>query len=108
MESDQPSLFDEHIAGLPDAIAHDGDTYNPFRDASRLNAQTRAVFDLMRDGQWRTLAQISHFIRQPEASISARLRDLRKAKYGSNDVSRHYLGQGLYAYRLLPNERFDG
>jgi len=36
--------------------------------------------------------------------ISARLRDLRKAKFGDRKVERRKAKPGLYEYRLLPEE----
>lgn len=55
-----------------------GDTYNPARDRDRLRAQLNRVYALMQDGKWRTLHQIAMITKDPEASVSARLRDLRK------------------------------
>jgi hypothetical protein len=57
----------------------------------------------MIDGQWRTLAEISAVIRCPEASVSARLRDLRKNKFGGYLVERRRRGaerRGLFEYRV--------
>lgn len=57
----------------------------------------------MRDGQWRTLALIAAWINEPEASVSARLRDLRKKRYGSHIVHREYVSDGIWRYRLEVN-----
>jgi hypothetical protein len=95
--------FDEYADGLPAAIQTDGDTYEPDRDATRLQGQRKAIFALMSDGLWRTLPLIASITGHPEASVSARLRDFRKAKYGSNTVERRYVGDGLWAYRLIPS-----
>lgn len=80
----------------------DGATYDDSRDRARLNRQALAVYDLMRDGQWRTLPQIAGLTGEPEASISARLRDLRKPRFGEYIVERRYLSDGMWAYRVLP------
>lgn len=69
------------------AIAYDGETYSAPRDYPRLNKQTAAVFAIVRDGQWRTLAQIAAAADAPEASVSARLRDLRKASMAAIPLS---------------------
>jgi len=47
-------------------------------------------------------------VQAPEASVSARLRDLRKAKFGGYRVERQRVreGRGLYHYRLTG--RTDG
>lgn len=84
---------------------HDGRTYQPERDKSRLNAQQALVFNAMRDGRWRTLARIHMMTGAPEASISARLRDARKSKFGGHTVERRYVERGLFEYRLIVNEK---
>lgn len=96
-----PGLFDQHLEGLPPAIRFDGDTYEPPLDAERLGSQAKAVFKLMRDEQWRTLRQIADATGYPEASVSARLRDFRKRKFGRNTVERRRVAGGTYEYRLV-------
>lgn len=82
-----------------------GDTYSSRRDRDRLNRQARAVYNVMADGQWRTLAQIAALIQEPEASISARLRDLRKERFGWHVVDREYLADGVWQYRVSVNRQ---
>lgn len=79
----------------------DGETYVHARDCARLAEQTSLVFDAMKDGVYRTLSAISKLTGAPEASVSARLRDLRKARFGGHAVNRQYLGHGLYQYQLV-------
>jgi hypothetical protein len=91
----------------------DGETFDPAKDKARLTRQLGLVFETMMDGRWRTLADISadaHALSLKEtstpwtvseASISARLRDLRKPKFGSYVVERKEKSRGLYQYRLL-------
>lgn len=83
------------------ALQFDGSTYDHERDGSRLAEQTRAVFSVMKDGQYRTLSALAQMTGAPEASVSARLRDLRKPRFGSHTVNRQYLGKGLFQYQLL-------
>jgi hypothetical protein len=78
----------------------DGETFEPKLDRRRLNRQMEAVYDLMKDGLWRTLAQISDMATAPEASVSARLRDLRKPKFGGFTVNRKRYSDGLWGYQL--------
>lgn len=79
----------------------DGETYDPERDHDRLGMQLRAVCEFMLDGRWRTLGEISLALRRyPEASISARLRDLRKPRFGGWTVERRYAGGGIWEYRV--------
>lgn len=79
----------------------DGSTYNRGRDLSRLNNQARDVYEYMSHGDWRTLADIAHNTGHPEASVSARLRDLRKPHLGGFIVERRYIANGFYQYRLV-------
>lgn len=79
---------------------HMQETYIEERDGVRLSKQREAVLDLMRDGRWRTLAEISAATSAPEASVSARLRDLRKQRYGSYQVDRAHVSRGLWRYRI--------
>jgi len=82
----------------------DGATYNHARDSARLADQTLLVFSLMKDGKYRTLRSIAEETGAPEASVSARLRDLRKPRFGGHTVNREYLGLGLYQYQLVLRE----
>jgi hypothetical protein len=75
-----------------------GETFDRQRDGKRLNAQCLRVFEAMRFGDWRTLSSLALVTGDPEASVSARLRDLRKA---GHTVERRYVERGLHEYRLL-------
>lgn len=81
-----------------------GDTYDRERDGERLARQMTAVRIVMSDHEWHTLRGLSNVTGAPEASVSARLRDLRKQRFGGYTVERKYEGEGLWAYRLLPPE----
>jgi hypothetical protein len=81
-----------------------GGTYEHERDGERLNAQLIRVFAVMHDGEWRTLNQIANLTGDPTHSVSARLRDFRKRRFGSHIVLREYLRNGLFRYRLVLNE----
>lgn len=78
----------------------DGETYDHAADHGRLAAQLGRVRTLMEDGQWRTLPEIEAVTHDPQASVSARLRDLRKAKFGGLVVERRRRGPGLFEYRI--------
>jgi len=84
-------------------LRFDGADYQPIRDNHRLTSQLARVFECMRDAQWRTLGQVSEMTGDPEASVSAQLRHLRKDRFGAHTVERQYIGNGLYEYRLLIN-----
>ena len=85
------------------AFVFDGVTYDPALDADRLRILLGRVYAFMRDGEWRTLAEIAAACGGTEASVSARLRDLRKERFGAYAVERRRVGQpdrGLFEYRL--------
>lgn len=80
----------------------DGATYDPAQDNARLSKQLVSVRQLMLDGAWRTLAEIAHDVGAPEASVSARLRDLRKPKFGGWKVEHDRVSGGTWRYRVKP------
>lgn len=80
-----------------------GADYQPARDSERLTAQFKSIFSLMKDGKWRSLALIEDNVKQPQASISAQLRHMRKEKFGSHTVNKRYIKNGLYEYQLIVN-----
>lgn len=84
----------------PAAEAFDGKTYDPDRDYRRLDHLLGRVYRFMQDGAWHTLGTISHATGGSEASVSARLRDLRKPRYGALHIERRHLSDGLWQYRL--------
>lgn len=79
----------------------DGRTYVHERDGARLSKQHNRVLAFMRDGGWHTLSEIAEATNDPEASVSARLRDLRKPRFGSYVVEHRYVRRGLFEYRIL-------
>lgn len=82
----------------------DGPDYSPELDKARLTGQILRVYACMSDGRWRTLPEIRSATGDPEASISAQLRHLRKQKFGSHDVQKRRRGEGkrgLWEYRLV-------
>jgi hypothetical protein len=81
----------------------DGTTYEPDKDKTRLNKQLQLVFACMKDGRWRSLREIADLTKKPEASVSARLRDLRKARFGAHTVERRRHEGGLFEYSLKVN-----
>ena len=80
----------------------DGKTFVPTKDEKRLNRQAQAVWNLMLDPIWRTLAEVSLMTKEPEASVSARLRDFRKPAFGSHTVLRRRRSEGTHEYRVIP------
>jgi hypothetical protein len=84
----------------PPAPDFDGHTYDRDRDGVRLRGLLGAVYDLMRDHRWRTVPEIHATVGGSEAGVSARLRDLRKDKFGGHGVDRRRKTGGLWEYRI--------
>jgi len=74
------------------------------QDYIRLSNQLGRVYDLMKDGAWYTIDEVNKYAGGTPSCTSAHMRSLRKAKYGNHTVERKYLGDGLYKYRLIPND----
>lgn len=97
-------------------VKFDGCCYDPAFDDDRLTKQLGRVYQTMIDGHFRTLSEIASLTQDPEASISAQLRHLRKPRFGSYIVERRHRGDrslGLFEYRLLkpesqPSFTFEG
>jgi hypothetical protein len=86
----------------------DGETYDEERDRARLSSQLNRVWAATADRLWHTLGGLSEILGEPEASISARLRDLRKERFGRYRVKRKYVQKGLFKYKVLPPLDDDG
>ena len=81
-------------------IRFDGVSARPV-DVARLAGQLQKVFELMRDGRFRTLSAIAESVGCLETSASARLRDFRKARNGGHEVAMRFIGDGINEYRLI-------
>ncbi len=81
-----------------------GPEYDPQFDRERLTGQILRIFTVMADAGWRTLAEIEGITGDPQASISAQLRHLRKDRFGAHTINRRARGDredGLFEYQLL-------
>jgi hypothetical protein len=77
-----------------------GATFVEERDGARLLSQLRRTFNALKDSRWHTLSELAQITGDPPASVSARLRDLRKPSFGNHVVERRYVRRGLFEYRL--------
>ena len=80
-----------------------GPSYDASVDEERILTQLERIRDLMFDGSWRTLQEISSSTRDPASSVSAQLRHLRKPKFGGHLVEKRRRGaasRGLWEYRV--------
>lgn len=101
----QPNLFDLSHPDTPAAPQFAGETFDASRDANRLKGLLGRVWSFMRDGQWRTLAEIQQACGGTEASCSARLRDLRKDWAGKHTIERQRVDDsGLWQYRMADRQ----
>ena len=78
-----------------------GDDYQPARDNPRLRGQLLRVWTQVKDGRWQTLRSIADATGDPEASVSAQLRHLRKDRFGGYEIEKRHVRDGLYEYRLV-------
>lgn len=91
------------LPGAQQPLRFDGPAYSPKHDQVRLTGQILRVFECMKDGRFRTLREIAAITHDPESSISAQLRHLRKPRFGGHTVLRQSRGErelGLYEYAL--------
>lgn len=69
-------------------------------------AQRKEVLRIMADGRWYTLMELERLLGRKyiATSISARIRDFRKAQYGGYRVERRSRNDSMrtFEYRLLP------
>lgn len=91
---------------FPVAPRFNGSDYDKNHDLPRLTGQIKRVFACMSDGKWRTLEEIQAETGDPQASVSAQLRHLRKPRFGLHAVEKRPRGErchGLWEYKLTPN-----
>jgi len=104
--SKQQTLFKPpNIEQLTDA-KFDGKTFDAKWDSRRLTGQLKGVYSIMKDGRWYTIREIENITNYPGGSISARIRDFRKKKYGEHEVNLRRRGKaeaGYWEYQLIVN-----
>jgi hypothetical protein len=86
------------------AVARYEGPVDPKIDFDRLQGQTRRIFNLMSDGNFRTLQEIEEITGDPQSSISCQLRHLRKLRFGGHTVNkqRRFIDKGVWEYQLIP------
>jgi len=87
----QPSLLDWVPAGQ---------TYWPELDRDRLSKQVRAVLDVLSTGKTFTLRELADAAECPEASASARFRDLRSLNFPVHSERKGKSGTWLYSMKI--------
>lgn len=94
----------ERAAGGNPHLVFDGSTYDAEHDLARLSTQFEKVRAAMLSGKWFTLGELQKICGGSESGISARVRDLKKKKFGSYPVERRRRGEakrGLWEYRIV-------
>ena len=81
----------------------DGGTYNHELDGPRLTSEMERVRDVVQAGGWWYLRDIAAITGYPEGSISARLRDFRKPKFGQHIMNCVRVKAGLWKYQVIFN-----
>ena len=88
----------------------DGPDYSAELDHSRLTGQIERVYNAMASHEWLTLDEIHSRTGDPQASISAQLRHLRKPRFGGLTINKRRRGEatnGLYEYQLGAPDRAE-
>lgn len=90
------------MSALEQGTLHfDGRTIGADPDAPRrLGRQLAAVSEAMADGGWWTVAALKERCGGSDSSVTARIRDLRKDRFGGWNVEREHRGNGVWVYRL--------
>lgn len=91
----------------------DGQTARDAQTQQRLRGQLPCVRHLLSDHQWWTLPQLvaaldqRHGITAKEQGVSARIRDLRKGKFGAHTIERRERAHepGVWEYRMVEDQR---
>ena len=84
-----------------------GPAYEESRDGKRIEKQHEVIKRYMLShGSWKTLSEIEQRLGYPQASISAQLRHLRKARFGGYRVEKRRRDDGgtwEYRVKMSPN-----
>jgi hypothetical protein len=84
-------------------LCFDGASYVAEHDQVRLSGLLARVFYELSNGRWYTLRELQEQCGGSEAGISARIRDLRKTRFGGYTIERRRRGDpssGLHEYRM--------
>ena len=66
-----------------------------------MSSQIERVWEVMREGTPLTVAEIAELTGDAQTSVSARLRDLRKERFGGHTIERRRQSDGFYCYTLI-------
>lgn len=96
----------ERDLDLLDPLRFNGSDYVPERDNERLRGQILRVFQATEGERWLTLGELQQITGDPQASISAQLRHLRKDRFGGHVIEKRLRDgiPGWYEYRRLSKD----
>lgn len=78
----------------------DGATYSTELDGTRLTTQFMRVKAIMLDRQWHSPDEVARRVGGSGSGVTARMRDLRKARNGGYTVELRRVAGGLWEYRI--------
>ena len=81
-----------------------GSTYDEKLDQYRLGSQLNDVWQYIKDGEWHYPEEMEEALDHRWASMSARLRDFRKDRFGAHNIERERVRGGSWRYRLVRDE----
>jgi len=91
-------------------VKFDGVVYDEVKDFDRLTGQLKRVHEALSGERWRTVGEIQECIRRqenivdPECSISAQIRNLRKKRFGGWIIERRRRGgedSAIWEYKIV-------
>lgn len=81
-------------------MKQDRAAYDPEADKDRRRKQLGRVYSVLRDGLWHGLPELTERAGGLATSVSARIRDLRKPKFGGREIQARCFGRNVWKYRM--------
>ena len=97
----KPSVADRPSGLSTGGLRFDGWTYDEAQDQKRLGTLLIRVYNVLKDGQPHTLPELVLKCGGSETGVSAKIRDLRKARFGGHTIEATRKHGGTWAYKLL-------
>lgn len=97
----------DEVPGRPVTHHFRGAGVETDQDELRLDSQYDRILRLMKDGRWRTLAEISAITHDPEGSILRQLSYMDDPLCGGHKKNKHRRGpgRGLWEYQIILNPK---
>lgn len=100
-------LVDDDLLDRPITHHFRGAGVETVQDELRLSSQYDRILALMKDGKWRTLAEISEITHDPEGSIMRQLSYMDDPLCGGHKKNKRHRGpgRGLWEYQIILNPK---